>query len=1476
MSTTSLSSIEPTRTVTSGAPEPCPKGTETLPERRPGAPRAEPAVLQRLAAFPVWGTVIHAATAYPLADVVVRARSAGECSTALLGEGHSDADGGFRIRFIDNPCVHERLLLLQLGRATCSLEVEWSRETSVPWPCPVSGATAMPLILRIALGYSPMGAETWADIAHRLMQHRIAQLSTLARALIDPAEVSLFGDLDLETRHSALIELEQAFLDPEGLLRKLVPLPTFYQLHGGGMERLEAKLAGVEDKEVQAAFGKLKAKVATYRDLLEVHWTIDLNDVAKGMLGRGIDKFGGVYADDTIGGLEKPVLGFASDTARYRNYLRTLFTGGTKSATYAPNLGILKNRFHQDFETNDSGEQPANEILIPIVQAALTAPTAEGSGFGVPAASIQPRGSKTAREYLDYLIGLAQVTAEEFGRRYRIDLKRNDAALSTPLQENIATLQRFFADSFQDAKEPSPAVPDGLYGRAPFFLYYEEWLSLEKPFFPENVYRPALTFSAGIEPEARAQVKSKSDGQWSVLLLEIEDDLAKAVLRLDQSEFGLARDALLAIDAKAQTALAFAMEKLPGKEKINEAAVSSYLEKLKAITVKTPSEFVHTFISFYRIRGTYKLDTDEISPYDKFYPWLNSYRIQLWVSLVHLRATVIPTLLGDCALGTGDYALAIDYYRHGTHRLIARAQLENKAGYPASKLDLPKVIGNPAAVADWEAYYEYHGWASTPAFYSDGGLPYTVDLNQKRTLDPYDWWVSFTLLEAMAGQVIHQVEQRYLKLRQGQAMLEWADALYRSDEPSNIQRARELYKSVLWLHGSKPPSVPRWGGSAWSYQSANPAQGGQKARARLGIEQIEAGLNWYGANDSLIPALRYRPLKEAADRYAAAARSAQQDFLLAMGKLEDAIRESLVNTNLLKKAALQEKIAKEQEGIAEFGVVLAQQQVAAVEAQIAAKKQEIADHDSLGGQFGDLFSGMSSIVGKIPAGVTEKVGTGVSAGAGLSASEAAGMSAAAGGAAVLGAMAAFVIIGVMTLDSMADAQLSRHQQLNALKEKALPLAKAGVDAKQREVTIAQYQQQIAAADIELAKSLIQFQQSRFLNEKLWAEIAAVMRRVMRRYLSLGGRYAWLAERALAFEQDRPLDIVRFDYFPAKLQGVTGADLLQADLAELDAARLDGIRQTVPVKRTYSLLADFPLQFAELKNTGRCTFLTREEPFRHAYPGTYGYRVRAVTVTPRSYAGIERPRGLLTNLGVSVVSRSDGSTHALLRPQEAQPLSEFRLMDDMAVYGLPDEALLVFEGSGVETVWQLSLPSLANRLSLDDLSDIELTFDLRAQYSPQLHAAHLAAQPASVRRLSFFSARAFAGSGLDALRDPAQPAATVVFDIPAIGRLSRLESNRQLRNVVLMVPGADALDFAATFTRQGSAPVPVSLVQGIARSNAEPLGEPGSQEPPSPLNVLAGGPVDTSFQLAITKGANAAAFGQAQDVLLGIEYTATLA
>ena len=1461
-----------------GRRTPCPPGTTPPLARPPGTPLIAPSRLRRLTAVPAAGTVVNAVTGHPLAGVTVRVRWSADRDPLLLGDTTSDASGSFRVRFRDERAVLDRLRLVQLGDAECELDVEWAPGQLVAAPCPITGSTRFPITVPVPLPHEPVRGEAWSTIGGRVEQARIGRVDALVRELAAPASASLLGDLPLDVRHAALLELEYGFLDPDEILRRIAPLPTLYGLRlPGALERLEQAVESSPDNSTaQVSLEAYKAKASGYGSLAEVDWTFDTGELEDGNVAVAIGKFEDLYTEPA---LADPFDGFhaPSGLSRYRDYLRTIYAGGPSSETYAPNLEKLETRFHQGFETLNVNERRANELVIPIVRAILQAPP-DGWGFGVPVAAIEAQGERTARAYLDYLIGLSDLSLEQFGRRYRLDVERPDSALSSRVAENIATLQRFFADGFQDSSEPESIVPAGLEGRAPFFLYLEEWLRLAEPFYAENVYRPVATFTAGVAPEARESVKMESEAEWVLMLIEIEDKLAEGVDRLDQGQYALARDAFLDVDAKARVALDFSYT-MPGAEEFSADAISSRLEELKGITVTTPSE-LQTLIEFYRYWKTYELpDPTDPGQIDEFGPWLHAARLSLWISLIHLVARSVPSYLGDAALGMGEFSEAIEYYRLGTHFQLARAQLHSPAGYQSIALDLPEAVDDPSIVPAWQSHYDSYGPSPYGGpFYFDGGLPYTVDLGDPRAHESRKWLEggTFTSEAWMVAEAIHKAEERYFRLRQADAMLEWADALYRSDEPSSVQRARELYKSVLWLHGSMP-TVPNWGtGKPKLFIGPqNPAKLGQKSRAQLGIEQIEAGLNWYGSNDTLVPSLRYRPLKDAGDRYAAAAKSAQQDFLLAMSNVEDGIREGLLTSNMLKKATLQEGLAGEQVAIAEYGVVLAGQQVEAVKAQIEAKKAEIEEHDSLLGQFGDLVSGMGSMLGGIPSGLIGQWGSGAATGTQLgSGASATGAAAAAGGATALGGMSAFVAIGVMTLDSMADAQLTREQQLDALQEKALPLAQAGVVAKQREVKLATIQKHIAAADVELARQLIHFQQGRFLNLRFWSEFGAVMRRVIRRYLGLGGRYAWLAERALAFEQDRPVDVIRFDYFPQKLQGVTGADLLQADLGALDAARLDGIKQTVPVKHTYSLAANFPLEFARLKTTGRCSFLTREEPFWHAYPGTYGYRIRAVTVAAASYAGTERPRGLLTNLGLSTVSRADGSTHALMRPADALPLSEFRLAADMDVYGLPDEALLSFEGSGVETLWTLELSPVANRFSIDELSDIELALDVRAHYSPQLHAEHLAKMPTSVRRFALFSALAFDRAAVEALQDATTPSVTVELDLPKIGRLSRFEANRTIKNVVLLLPGGEALSFAGTFGPAGSPGAQVPFSAGVAFSNAEPLADP-VQTTAAPLNAFIDESVDQPFQLTIEKNGDAEQFTAVTDVILGIEYVAEL-
>ena len=52
--------------------------------------------------------------------------------------------------------------------------------------------------------------------------------------------------------------------------------------------------------------------------------------------------------------------------------------------------------------------------------------------------------------------------------------------------------------------------------------------------------------------------------------------------------------------------------------------------------------------------------------------------------------------------------------------------------------------------------------------------------------------------------LLHPLEERYARIVQADALLAWAETLYRTDDAASLERARELYKAVVFLHGEEP------------------------------------------------------------------------------------------------------------------------------------------------------------------------------------------------------------------------------------------------------------------------------------------------------------------------------------------------------------------------------------------------------------------------------------------------------------------------------------------------------------------------------------------------------------------------------------------------------------------------------------------------------------------------------------------------
>ncbi len=1472
----------------------------------------------QLSILKIRGIVSLLSTENPVAGVTVIARIAvgafpntqdGLNTPLQLGRAVTDSAGVFEIETDDaDPEISRWVCLLQncsdfqFTLACFDNDETLLHETQ-------SMTYSDELVVEIALpdpDFTP-SADDWAELSRRMMDSQTVRLGALAVELVMLAPQGVFKDWSVTRRLGVLIHLEQALLDPENLLGISGTPVRFLQLASDGeIQRLQDQFRLQQRMDLLEALDVSLERARAFGSLREVNAFVDAGALLQA------DVFGGVNAflNERVGIVPDVFPWLVSPLIGYRDYLRDLwiknqpkFQGDNIDPAII--LQRLNHRFHQNFATKDQKDRLANRVLMTILLEMLSAATGPDYGFGIAAAAIEPQGERSEREYLDYLISLSGLQLEEVEKRYRLNLKRSDLEHSNPVQQNIDTLQRFFTDSYQSIADPLPIKPDRVMGTeelliiefpaqgsGPFFLEYEEWLERETPFYPENHYDPRATFYIGTGKRDKALDDVNANSMPVLDFLNEKLSTTRFIPRAGYdhraAKWQWVRNLLEIQDLlKAGDAELKGLNFVGAEDKY--AAALGWVTKMRDFITSAPAGWWN-YDPAAVAKDQKKVDVSDMGKlmgyerkYHQFLGWHYGI-IPEYGDILKIGGK--PDEISEKWWGNGEgpghkqyIAYLIDYllFRHIPACLSEAQQLQGKYAEAVRVLIEPASFHIFAAAAD----------AAPFAYPTNGPLPYGS--SSDRTVMP--------ATNPPTKAATNRAELGYFMLKLGNATLEWADTLYRSNQPENIMRARELYKAVLFLHGEDPEITPTWNRRlrplpryilpGWK---SNPAVVGQVNRARIGFLQINAGLNYYAISPTHVPPVRYCVLKEAADRFAAGARGAQTDFLNYTQQLDQLTVSEMTARTMVAKANSAISIAQEQQKLAEFNVGEVQKQVDAIQGQIAAKRAEIAKADEFFEQVKVFAGGMKDSVSKLGEVAFADEGAGEAASAqtlssgdvmklamkfGSSGGDMTAATGALGSSmAVAGPFAAFLYAGVTSMTGLAAAAARRSGELNALEKVALPAAKALVDLKKREVTIAQLTQAIARADWQLGNDLLTYYASRLLNRSFLVNLSEFSNRLMRRYLDLAGRMAWSAERALAFEQDRQLGVIGFDYFPRNLRGVTGADLLQLHLAELEAARIQGLTQTVPVKQTISLARDYPIQFGQLKKTGLCRFNTTETPLRLVHPGVYGYRVRNVTVAATYADPIQPHRGMLTNQGVSLVTRNQlGTAHILLRYPDALPLSEFRMRNDMWVFDLPDETLLPFEGSGIETVWELMLSKIGNANSFESLTDILITFDMRASYSAFLERQHIAALPNSANRSLLVSGKTMNPGKIAAFhKDGGQ--LVLNFDLAKLAR-NPSEMTRTTLNFTLVVVGVDDAPFSATFS---SVTPPqdgmISFEKGVALSNAGALAD-GNGGVPLPLNTFVNLVVDQPFTLSIDAAANPGMdFTQLSEVLLLVEYEAT--
>jgi len=263
------------------------------------------------------------------------------------------------------------------------------------------------------------------------------------------------------------------------------------------------------------------------------------------------------------------------------------------------------------------------------------------------------------------------------------------------------------------------------------------------------------------------------------------------------------------------------------------------------------------------------------------------------------------------------------------------------------------------------------------------------------------------------------------------------------------------------------------------------------------------------------------------------------------------------------------------------------------------------------------------------------------------------------------------------------------------------------------VGIVTQERDIAALNGQHADDVVNFLSTKFTNKELYAWMSRTLRRIYREHLNFAVTLARMAQQALSFERQQPVNLIGSgaQYWDAERKGLLGAEQLRLDLAKLDQHRLATNQRKRELTKTISLAAVAPVELEQLRRRGVTEFSTLLEWFDRDFPGHYLRLIKSVSV---SFAAIVPPvdaiHSTLSNPGVSrvIVGPPFAEPKVLLRQPEAVSLTAARDASGLFAVDLADDMLLPFEGSGVETTWTLELPLAANRFRFDGLVDVLLT------------------------------------------------------------------------------------------------------------------------------------------------------------------------
>jgi len=663
--------------------------------------------------------------------------------------------------------------------------------------------------------------------------------------------------------------------------------------------------------------------------------------------------------------------------------------------------------------------------------------------------------------------------------------------------------------------------------------------------------------------------------------------------------------------------------------------------------------------------------------------------------------------------------------------------------------------GQHLAALDWYWLLYPYDTAGVPSIYHVINTELSVPPARPNLTFPPGWTSQLNPFALLAGRPAPYTRATLLTV--ARCHIEFADAEFTAETDESVARARGLYLAAAQLLNSTwlQPLLPTNPGepalaipelttltNRVQVQLSKLRQG----RNIAGLARVQGGVTGLatGTGINQPTPYRFKVLMDRAKQLAAQAEQVEAGYLAALEKYDAKTLQLSDARKALAVAGAQLDLQTARVSEAGDAVAAAQAQKAKADA-MAKVYQENIDAPPNGYETA-LLNGYKDM----------RTAKDIIAGADMAVAVA---QAAAAAGDVIDEIKSFGIVGVASATQLAsnvvksgaslwinnlESQMQANQLMAGIEQRRNEwrIAQAGVQqdalvaTAQSKVatdqqTIAIKEQAIAQLQNTQAANTLELLTTQFTNADLYQWMSRTVGEVYRFFLQQATSIGRLAQAQLAFERAEPArTLIQNDYWqsPSELTsggsqtdraGLTGAERLAEAIARLDDYAFSTDRRRLNLSQTFSLAQLMPVEFLAFRNTGVLSFATPMSLFDADFPGHYLRLIRQVRMS--LVALVPPGRGIRASLssnGVSRVTTAQGTGFAdiVLRHDPAM-VALTSPVNTTGVFELDTQSEMLgpFEGSGVATTWQFSLPKAANPFDYASIADVLITIEHTALY-----------------------------------------------------------------------------------------------------------------------------------------------------------------